>query len=683
MLCCLNDMLKEYEKIPIAIYGLGTETKRFIEECESSVQIYSLLDGFRESGNLYGIPIMPVGKAIESGVKRIIVIARPGSCKVIAKRIGDICRENDVELFDVRGKNLLAAIEARYDFSSVSGESKKDLYEKIHNVDIVSFDLFDTLIMRKVYFYTDVFELTDLEIRKRGIVIPDFAQRRLSAEKELSKIYAPTLEDIYSEVLRQIGGCFLSAEELAEVEWNIDLSSMIPRNAVCSVYHDTIKRGKKVIITTDSYYGKNRIEKLLSMFGITGYENVVVSCECGTSKTLELYDMLISLYGNRDILHIGDDETADIAEAEKRGIIAYHIFSSVDLFDCLGEFGTGEYVKNLSDRIKCGLFIAHIFNDPFQFETEERKVTVSNAKDIGYLFSGAMISDFILWMSKRVKEEEIQQILFCARDGYLPGRLYRRKDSIAKCIYFLTSRTAAIRAGMESDEDIDYVDSMKYFGSPEEAVKKRFGIELPEGADDKIRRLLIIEKAGSLKKNYRKYIERLNIDGGKLAMFDFVAKGTTQMYLERIFGRKMKGFYFLQLEPEFMADKELDIEPFYTDEEKNSCAIFNNYYILETMLTSPYSQMEEFDEDGNPEFAEETRSKRDIRCFEQMQRGITEFFEDYIGLLPEEARTENKKLDEVLLSLVNRIEITDQDFMSLKVEDHFFGRMTDIRDVIG
>ncbi len=74
-----------------------------------------------------------------------------------------------------------------------------------------------------------------------------------------------------------------------------------------------------------------------------------------------------------------------------------------------------------------------------------------------------------------------------------------------------------------------------------------------------------------------------------------MAKGTTQMYLQKLFAQHIKGFYFLQLEPEFMADKGLDIEPFYSDEEKNSSAIFDNYYILETILTALFPQLEEFD----------------------------------------------------------------------------------------
>ena len=132
-----------------------------------------------------------------------------------------------------------------------------------------------------------------------------------------------------------------------------------------------------------------------------------------------------------------------------------------------------------------------------------------------------------------------------------------------------------------------------------------------------------------------------------------------------------------------MVDKGLDIEPFYSDEEKNVSAIFDNYYILETMLTSPYSQMEEFDENGDPVFADETRSEKDIKVLDQAQAGITDYFEEYMRLTPESVRIENKMLDEKLLALINQIQIKDEDFMALQIEDPFFGRMTAIADVIG
>ena len=93
--------------------------------------------------------------------------------------------------------------------------------------------------------------------------------------------------------------------------------------------------------------------------------------------------------------------------------------------------------------------------------------------------------------------------------------------------------------------------------------------------------------------------------------------------------------------------------------------------------------MLEMDENGDPVFADETRSGADIEVFKRAQEGIIEYFKDYITIVPESSRTVNKGLDEKLLELVNKVQILDEEFLGIKVEDPFFDRMTDIRDVIG
>lgn len=77
------------------------------------------------------------------------------------------------------------------------------------------------------------------------------------------------------------------------------------------------------------------------------------------------------------------------------------------------------------------------------------------------------------------------------------------------------------------------------------------------------------------------------------------------------------------------------------------------------------------------------KNEGNIRCFKRVQKGIETYFEDYISILPEMEREQNKRLDEIFLSIINRIKIVDKEFMSLIVEDPFFGRMTAITDVIG
>jgi hypothetical protein len=168
----------------IAIYGLGTETERFIAQHGDGLSIVGLLDGFWDSGEMYGHRIISLDEAVKVGVHTIIVVARPGSCKAIAKRIGERCAKEGIKLLDVRGKNLLKKTEVAYDFEGIQAGSEKELMDEIDKADAVSFDLFDTLVVRKVFEYTDVFELVDYKLRQNGIVIDDFAKRRLGLEKE-------------------------------------------------------------------------------------------------------------------------------------------------------------------------------------------------------------------------------------------------------------------------------------------------------------------------------------------------------------------------------------------------------------------------------------------------------------------------------------------------------------------
>ena len=103
---------------------MGTETERFISENLSRLDIAGLLDGFRTEGEMFGYPIITLEDVLVMGVSCIIVIARPGSCKVIVNRIGQFCRDNSISLINVSGKDLLEVTAASYDLSNVEGYSK-------------------------------------------------------------------------------------------------------------------------------------------------------------------------------------------------------------------------------------------------------------------------------------------------------------------------------------------------------------------------------------------------------------------------------------------------------------------------------------------------------------------------------------------------------------------------------
>lgn len=658
----------------IALYGLGTETERFIKAYGDDLNIIGLLDGYKESGSIFGYPIISLQQAAAAEVEQIIVVARPGSCKVIAKRIKDICKENNIQVHDVRGNNLIEEKEPFYEFSNLTAYTKNDLLNQIDESDVISFDLFDTLINRKISDYTDIFELV-----ANWLDVKEISYIRLSSEKELSRNSSPTLVEIYKMVKKEFPMINESADKLAQIEWQIDSATMVPRNEMRNIILYAKESAKKVILTSDSYYSKEQIKSLLARFNLNLFDELFVSCEYGTFKTQNLFAIVKETYKGKKILHIGNDELADVEKAKDFGLKSFQVHGSYGLLDALGGMGIEPLADSLSDRTKLGLFLAKLFSSPFQTEAGIR-IEITDAFDIGYLFCGPMIVDFMQWLISKKKELDLGGILLCARDGYLLKKIYDKLSDDNDGIYFLTSRISAIRAGIKDYSDIEYVDSMKFFGTEKESLAVRFGIDEDVIAEE--RNTVILEKAKHKRANYLKYIDSLNLPDGKLGVVDFVAKGTTQLFLQKFMRQPLKGLYFLQLEPEFMADKGIEIESFYTEEERDKSVIFDNYYILETILTSPMPSVDEFDNAGQPVYAKETRSDENLECVSRMQQGIMQYVDDYLEIVPVSMRQQNKMLDEAFLTLIGKLEITDQSFKNLVVEDPFFGRMTNIVDVM-
>lgn len=676
-------------KQKIAIYGLSTETEKAIPKLEQNNKIVGLLDGFKTDGELFGYKIISFDQIVQECVEKIIVVARPGSCKAIAKRIGERCKEENIELVDIRGKDLLKENKIVYDFKNVNGYTRAELLKAVDEVEVVSFDLFDTLVVRDVSSNTDIVDILSLQLYKNDKESTNhFVNKRISSEKKLSTNgRAPKLKEIYLDFCQDEK----ISEEYAEKEFLVDLKAINPRKDMVVLLNEVKEKGKQVYITSDTYYTEEQIKQILEKCGIIKYDGLILSCENKISKSGNLFDVLKSRANTAYILHIGDDIVSDIEKAKEHGIGTFEIFSSAELLDLVGGLGLENLAVTLSDRIKIGMFASRLFSSPFQFEAQGRKLHMDSAEDIGYLICAPMIFDFVKWFEQKVSKERYSDIWFSARDGYLIKKLFDLEDNQKESKYFLTSRISAIRSGVENINDIRYVNEMKFSGTLHDNLMCRFGLDDTVISDlDKDNReeglsiyaKSILETAKLKKENNLKYINNLNPGHKDIAFFDFVAKGTSQMYVQKLVQNHISGLYFLQLELDYMRNKNLEIESFYSEDERLESAIFDNYYILETILTAPAPSLDEFDAEGKPIYAKETRSEKDINCFMKVQEGIINYAKKYLDICPQLEFVINKKLDEVFLKLIHNIEIRDTGFLNLTVEDPFFNRMTNITDVI-
>lgn len=679
-------IFQPYKGRKIAIYGLSLLTKEILPWAEQECSVIGLLDGCQVSGELYEKPIISLEAAIQEGAALILVAARPESCKIITKRIEEACRAYHIDLMDNKGNNLLAEKPGVYDFKNVDGTTREQLLHAISQHDAVSTDLFDTLVMRRTLFQTDVFEMVDQRLRQRGIVIEDFSAKRTDGEKELCRRMFPTLVEIYSYIRDKYDISDLQPEEAAEIEWNVDYTLLVPRKELCTLLQTVYSQGKPVYIVTDTFYTKEQLTPFLNKCGITCYTDILSSCNFRTSKPVGLFQCLQKKLSGKSCIHIGDSMDTDVAAAKANGITGWRIYSGLDLFEQIGYLGTWNAISTINSRIQLGMFVSRLFNSPFQFESGRSRITVEQARDIGYLFFAPVITSFVFWFQRQVHQKDLKSVWFCARDGYLIQELYEQLDSTVPVIYFLTSRTAAIRAAIENREDIRYIEEMRFSGTLQEQLKERFGIET-DTQDQRLESkcLLAYEQeilaaAAVYRKNYCSYLDQLKIPEGSAAFFDFVARGTVQMYVRRLVGNHLSGLYFMQQDPEYMRKNDLDILPYYQNEEAENSAIASNYYMLETVLTSGMPSVIGFDSDGSPVYGEETRAEADLRCIEAMQDGIREYFQSYLELAA--GGPEDRKVGELLLSLVHHITITDDAFQNLKVEDPFFNRYTALSEIL-
>lgn len=232
------------------------------------------------------------------------------------------------------------------------------LKQLIEKSEVISFDIFDTLVMRKVYFNHDVFKIVANKYKEQ---VPNFYEVRRMAEKQLSLTEYPYIEAIYDYVARE---CNLDSNLTAEImkyEVDVERQVIVPRDEVVDIFNYCKNIGKKVYIVSDMYIHKKELEEIINNVGIVGYDKIFVSCEYNTSKPQHLFDCYKKEIKADTYLHIGDSFICDIDASKKLGIDSFRLKTSAEIWEGLG----GVASENLEERTGQAEYICSKYNSPF------------------------------------------------------------------------------------------------------------------------------------------------------------------------------------------------------------------------------------------------------------------------------------------------------------------------------
>ena len=187
--------------------------------------------------------------------------------------------------------------------------------------DVVSFDIFDTLLLRP---FAKPFDLFYIIGEKLGI--DSFRKIRMNAEAEareeamvIKGNREVTIYDIY-RIVNMYTGTDVELGVKTELEVEMDLCFANPQ--MKRVFDILKYQQKRIILTSDMYLPSKMLEQLLYRCGITGYEKIFVSCEYQCSKrTGGLYKNVQKYIGkDKSLVHIGDNHETDFLKPKEYGI---------------------------------------------------------------------------------------------------------------------------------------------------------------------------------------------------------------------------------------------------------------------------------------------------------------------------------------------------------------------------
>lgn len=290
--------------------------------------------------------------------------------------------------------------------------------KQINKAKVVSFDIFDTLLVRPYVRPVDLFEHMEKLENAHG-----FAQARILAEQNARKLY-PDFEDIsINDIYQVIEEKFKRFKDL-EISYESTVLQANPK--VKKLYDYAVKHKKKIYIISDMYLSEDVLLKILQDKGYKNIEKLYVSSTYNKMKCsgnlfrLVLTDLQIE---PKDILHIGDNLHSDFNIPMSLGISAIHIPKPLDEFmqDDIRVKSFIEENKSLNSSIMIGIL-------SYIYAIEEQNYW----KKFGFKYAGPVIYGYMKWLKCELLQKKIKNVLFVARDGYTLQKIFNYLDDEKK-----------------------------------------------------------------------------------------------------------------------------------------------------------------------------------------------------------------------------------------------------------
>jgi predicted HAD superfamily hydrolase len=313
----------------------------------------------------------------------------------------------------------------------------------VEQAGYVSFDVFDTAVLRIVKEPADLFDLVErwyritvgpLAFRFRVVRVES---ERLARERVWMRngCTETTLDEIYKCMEEVSGVAHETAMALKDLEVATEVKGCTRNDEVYAIYRYCLEIMRPVVFVSDMYLPFEVVRQILHKCGYERFRYLFVSSALRATKSSgDLYECMLKELACRpqEILHIGDRYDSDVTMARRYGLAT-----------CLYE-KCGERVRRLDHAkrhrlqrcaspgvgegsVEASIYSATILRrllmngstrheesgDPFWYE-------------FGYISAGILFSGFTTWLLARAVEDRVETLYFLSRDGQILKQVYDR-----------------------------------------------------------------------------------------------------------------------------------------------------------------------------------------------------------------------------------------------------------------
>ncbi len=585
-------------------------------------------------------------------------------------------------------------------------KSYDGMKKELETYDRISFDIFDTLLSRKISDPRAIVKLLELKIDKKFGVCNDFARARFDAERNFRMKYPHKdcdLRQIYDELKNNMKLDNEVIEYAMTTELQLEKLLLEPKYKMIEVYNYINELPEKEVnIVSDMQLNINDIKQLLRDNGVKEPNRIYLSSELDMRKDRgDMWEKYIAYGENLSCIHVGDNEVSDMQVPGDYNISNYHILCNKALFQ-ITNFGKsiGEIDdSNVPEAVELGLIFNKLFAEPFAYNASGFNVKINDGKTFGYAVMGPVVLNYILWLMQEARSIKADKILFFAREGHILKQVYEKiaaiyNEALPKAEYLYVSRRALSYAATENSIDLEEPLDKFYEGGLKNLLYERYGIASEDIKDEdvklpdnkhKVLKLLdaykeeILQNAKLQKEDYLAYLNSVVGEGESIVVSDIGYSGTIQYYLSKLSRRTYHGRYFAtddkKLANQIVGNTMLGYYIDNDNEQEISKSNIHKYHlILESILIAPTGQLLRI-ENGSPVFNSDSNELYNS-TIEAIHKGIVEYAADYAEIMGEVLleKLPDKLLAERLIKSIIIEDIVEKNIIDdLVMDDKYCG----------